>query len=142
MKTHLVLLGSAITALSCSSGPSLPENTQLVVATQQPTYSPGDNVVVSFTNTSATALLYLSRCYGFLERRSAGAWITIAPASGDIPCRDIAEALAPGSTVTAAWPLSPSLEPGMYRYRFTSISDSTGKPLPEAWRVSNTFTVT
>ncbi len=113
------------------------------IATARDQYGPGTQVTVHFTNVSA-GRVYYSRCIGFLDRQVGLGWQAVGLAAGPLACRDMLDILEAGGSDSTILPLSATLLSGAYRYRFTGIyrdDSADGARLPEAHRVSNTFTI-
>jgi len=110
------------------------------ITTAKPTYGPGDTVVVTLENISQDRVLY-NACSAFLERWQILGWGEVMWAAGDQPCNDNVDALEAGATVGTWFPIPSTLAPGMYRYRFTGITNTDARLLPERERLSNTFSI-
>jgi hypothetical protein len=109
----LFLLGAS----ACDSSPTGVNDAEINVSitTDQPTYAPGSEIVISYTNRGSTEIGY-NLCWSWLERNNSGAWVRLQDSPGHVCTAEI-RTLAPGATATTVYPLPAVLAAGEYRVR-------------------------
>jgi hypothetical protein len=136
----LRLTGGVLVA-SCSDAYAPAEPSVIRIVTTEAQYAPGAQVTVRFTNVS-TEVLYHNSCHGALDRKTGAFWVVAGPAAGSgVACPDNLKRLQAGASDTTVLPLSGTLLPGLYRYRFSGIYGPDRGRLPEWERMSSPFSL-
>ncbi|RMD99917.1 MAG: hypothetical protein D6814_04665 [Calditrichaeota bacterium] len=139
-KIVLLFLLFAGLCLSASCGIFSPDAYEhLIIMTDNQTYSPGDTLQIAMVNFTARAIEYNLCLYSFQILKNQQ-WMASLVGKGHV-CQLPAFLLKPGDIATYRIPLTEPMEPGIYRLKFSGISQKNGGPLPEKHRVSNRFII-
>lgn len=137
---RVILFLASMAAASCSGLSDPTTARKVLIVTDRSEYHPGNQATILFTNTSTDRVPY-NRCIGSLDRRAGLRWAALRWAADTLACNDILEYLEPAASSTSVLPISASLAPGVYRYRFTAVFGPDEVLLAERDRMSNPFTV-
>lgn len=131
----VALLAMGAAACESATGPGA-EEINVTVSTDQPSYAPGNEIVISYTNETSAEVGY-NLCWAWLERQQNGAWVRIENQPGHV-CTAELRTLEPGATATERFPLPETLAAGQYRIRTHIESFVTGGRVVVT---TNTFTI-